>query len=205
MKELVNKFIASLHIFIFLYGAYTTWILYDEHTIRLADLEGQFSGVQDDIIKTKKKVKAIQEFQKSTEESKIRVEEVAKNIEAAQRQLPAEINDSQILSYFNQEISSLNIKDPVTKPGSEKMSTYFISKDYIVSVNGTFLQLLIFFERIASSDRIYNVRNLKLINNQSGNRGRFQMISGEFIIEAFRYNPNFKVERGFENVETPSE
>jgi Tfp pilus assembly protein PilO len=205
MKELVNKFISSLHIFIFLYGAYTTWIVYDEHTIRMTDLESQFPGVQDEIIKTKKKVKLIQEFKKKTDESKIRVEEVAKNIEAAQRQLPPEINDSQILGYFNQEIGSLNIKDPNTKPGSEKAGTYFISKEYIVSVNGTFLQLLIFFERLASSDRIYNVKSLKLVNNQSGQRGRFQMISGEFIIEAFRYNPDFKVDRGFENVEAAAE
>lgn len=205
MKDLINKFISSLHIFIFLYGAYTTWIIYDEHLVRMTDLESQFPSVQEEITKTKKKVKLIQEFKKKTDESKIRVEEVAKNIEAAQRQLPPEINDSQILGYFNQEIGSLNIKDPNSKPGIEKAGTYFISKEYIVTVNGTFLQLLIFFERLASSDRIYNVKSLKLVNNQSGQRGRFQMISGEFIIEAFRYNPDFKVDRGFENVETAVE
>ncbi len=205
MKELVNKFIASLHIFIFLYGAYTGWIIYDEHTIRMDDLEAQFPSVQDDIVKTKKKIKLIRDFEKKTEESKARVEAVAKNIEAAQRQLPAEINDTEIRSYLDKEISSLNIKDPNFKPGTEKVSTYFISKDYVVSVNGTFLQLLILFERIGSSDRIYNVRSLKFVNNQSGQRGRFQMITGEFIIEAFRYNPNFRVDRGFENAEASVE
>jgi Tfp pilus assembly protein PilO len=149
-------------------------------------------------------VKAIQEFVKKTEESKIRVEEVAKNIESAQKQLPADINDNQILSVFNTEINSLNIKDPETVPGGETTSTYFISKEYKIKANGTFLQFMIFFERIGNATRIYNVKSLKLVASDSSHRGRFKLISCESTIEAFRFNPDFKVDRGFESVQTPA-
>ena len=125
----------------------------------------------------------------------MRVEEVAKNIESVQRQLPAETSDNQILTYLQSEIKALNIKDASFVPGKEEASTYYISKNYDLKAEGTFLQFLIFFERIANADRIYNVNNFKLTSPSEGVRGRFQIISGSGSIQAFRYNPEFKVDR----------
>ena len=204
MKELANKFISNLHVFIVLWGLYGAWVMYDEHSLKMEELESQFPSIEAEIVSNQIKVKAIQEFVKKTEESKIRVEEVAKNIESAQKQLPADINDNQILTVFNSEINSLNIKDPQTVPGGETTSTYFISKEYKIRANGTFLQFMIFFERIGNATRIYNVKSLKLVSGDSNHRGRFQLISCESIIEAFRFNPDFKVDRGFDSIQTPA-
>jgi Tfp pilus assembly protein PilO len=204
MKELVNKLISNLHVFIVLWGLYGAWVMYDEHTLKMEELNNQFPSIEAEIVANQKKVKEIQEFVKKTEESKVRVEEVAKNIESAQKQLPSDINDNQILTVFNTEISSLNIKDPQTTPGGETTSTYFISKEYKLKANGTFLQFMIFFERIGNATRIYNVKSLKLVNADTNNRGRFQLIACESIIEAFRFNPDFKVDRGFDSLQAPA-
>lgn len=203
MKELVNKFISNVHFFIVAYGLYAAWIVYDEHMIRMEELKSQFPSVELEIANNNKKIKEVQEFVKKAEESKVRVEEVAKNIEMAQKQLPSEINDNVILQFFNQEMGTLNIKDPAIIPGKEVTSTYYISKDYTVKAKGTFLQFLIFFERIGTATRIYNVKSLKLINADINQRGRFNMITSDGVIEAFRFNPDFKVDRGFETPPTP--
>jgi Tfp pilus assembly protein PilO len=204
MKDLVNKLISNLHVFIVLWGLYGAWVMYDEHVLKMEELNNQFPSIEAEIVANQKKVKEIQEFVKKTEESKVRVEEVAKNIESAQKQLPADINDNQIITVFNSEISSLNIKDPQTTPGAETTSTYFISKEYKIKANGTFLQFMVFFERIGNAARIYNVKSLKLINANTNNRGRFQLIACETIIEAFRFNPDFKVDRGFDSLQAPA-
>ncbi len=204
MKELANKFISNLHFVIVLYGLWGAWLSYDEHSIKMEDLNHQFPSVEAEIVMNQKKVKEIQDFVKKAEESKVRVEEVAKNIESAQKQLPADINDNQILTFLNQEISALNIKDPQITPGRENTSTYFISKEYVIKAKGTFLQFLIFLERIGNATRIYNVKSLKLVNPDASQRGRFQLIVGDGVIEAFRYNPDFKVDRGFENTQPPA-
>lgn len=203
MKDLANSIISKLHFVIILWGLYGAWMMYDEHSLKMEDLNGQFPSVQAEIEQNKKKVKEIQDFVKKTEESKVRVEEVARNIESAQKQLPADINDNQIITFLNQEVNSLNIKDPTITPGQEVASTYFISKPYVIKAKGTFLQFLIFFERIGNATRIYNVKNLKLINSDPSQRGRFQLINAESVIEAFRFNPDFRVDRGFEKIETP--
>lgn len=197
MKELVNKIIANVHWAILFWGLYGTWVLYDEHTIALQEVISRGSGVDEEIDKAEKKVKEIQEFSRKTDEYKTRVEEVAKNIETVQKQLPAETNDTQILSFFQGEINSLNIKDANFTPGKEEKSTYYISKEYSLKAKGTFLQFLIFFERIGNADRIYNIKELKLSTPGETQKGRFQIISGEGTIQAFRFNPDFKVDRGF--------
>lgn len=197
MKELVNKLISSVHLFIALYGMYGAWVMYDEHSVQLEEITSRGSGMDEEIAAAQKKVKEIQDFVKKTDEYKVRVEEVAKNIETVQKQLPAETNDTQILTFFQQEINSLNIKDANFTPGKEEKSTYYISKEYSLRGKGTFLQFLIFFERIGNADRIYNIKNLKLTNLNDNQKGRFQIIEGSGVIQAFRFNPDFKVDRGF--------
>lgn len=201
MKDLMNKLISNLHYVILLYGLYGTYVLWDEHNINLEQVQSQIPQIEAEIETNKKKVAEIQDYMKKTDEYKVRVEEVAKNIEAVQKQLPAEINDTQILSFLSQEMSLLNIKDPQLTPGKEEGSTYFISKDFSLKANGTFLQFLIFFERIGTATRIYNIKSLKLVNSPDSQKGRFQIIAGESVIETFRFNPDFKVDRGFDKIE----
>lgn len=197
MKALVNKLIANAHVLLFLYGVYGAYTLYDEHNIRLTEIQNQSLSLDGEIEQNQRKVKEIQEFSKKTDEYKVRVEEVAKNIEAVQKQLPAETNDTQILGFFQTEMSALNIKDSNFTPGREDKSTYFVSKEYSLKAKGTFLQFLIFLERIGTADRIYNIKTLKLESLNAPQKGRFQIISGEGVIQAFRFNPDFKVDRGF--------
>lgn len=197
MKDLVNKFIANIHVFMFLYGCWTTYELWEQHDVRLTQTLNEIPTVEQEIVKLKTKVKEITDFIKKADEYKVRVEEVAKNIESVQKQLPAETNDAQILSAFQAEMKVLNIKDTTMEPRVEETTQYFISKDYSVKASGTFLQFLIFFERIGSATRIYNVKSLKLTTNGATRKGRFQIVNAEAVIQAYRFNPSFRVDRGF--------
>ena len=199
MKDLSSKIIANLHYIILLYGLYALWGHYDEHDRQMNEINAQKTTLEQEQTQTKQKLGEIQEFVKKADEYKVRVEEVAKNIETVQKQLPAETNDSHIVTYFSQEMNTLNMKDPGITPGKEESTTYFISKDYALKAKGTYLQFLIFFERLGTAARIYNVKSLKLTVLNESKKGRFQMVSGEGIIQAFRYNPEFKVDRGFDN------
>lgn len=181
----------------FLYGCWTTYELWEQHDIRLTQTLNEIPTVEQEIVKLKSKVKEITDFIKKADEYKVRVEEVAKNIESVQKQLPAETNDAQILSAFQAEMKVLNIKDTTMEPRVEETTQYFISKDYSVKASGTFLQFLIFFERIGSATRIYNVKSLKLTTNGATRKGRFQIVNAEAIIQAYRFNPSFRVDRGF--------
>ena len=199
MKELSGKLLGNIHWIILIYALWGTYVKYEEHALAIEGVDSQFGGIDQETKQTEKSLKEIQENMGKIAEFKTRVESVAKNIESVQRQLPADINDTQILTYLNQEMSSLGIKDTSIVPSSETTGTYFVSKDYNFKGRGTFLQFLIFFERLGNADRIYNIKSLKLINSADNQKGRFQIVSGESIIQAFRFNPDFKVDLGFDN------
>jgi Tfp pilus assembly protein PilO len=202
MKDLVNKIISNVHFLLLLYGMHEVWIKYDEHSSQLEQLSSQFPQIEQEIISSHKKISEIKDFIQKTDEYKARVDGVAKNIEEVQKQLPAEINDTQILAYISDELKLLNIKDPNVTPGSEEPTTYFISKQYNLKATGTFLQFLILLERMSNATRIYNVKSLKLNAVIDGKKGRFQILNGEGVIQAFRYNPDFRVDRGFDKIES---
>lgn len=197
MKELINRLIANIHVFLLLYGGFGLYEQYEQHALEKEQVESEFPAIQANMAKTQEKLKEIKEFMKKADEYKVRVEEVAKTIESVQRQLPAETNDSQILSFFQDEMKVLNIKDPSLMPGNESSGQYFISRDYNLKASGTFLQFLVFLERVSNAPRIYNIHSLKLTTIDQNKKGRFQVLTGEAVIQAYRFNPNFKVDRGF--------
>lgn len=199
MKDLSGKLFAKLHIFIFLYMIYGVWVFWDEHSTAMTELNDDSLRIDNEMVINTKRLGEIQEFVKKRDEYQLRVEEVAKNIEAVQKQLPPTTNDSEILAFFYEELGFLNIKEADMKPGTENNSTYYISRDYNMKAKGTFLQFLVFFERIGSASRIYNIPELSLRVAQEKKKGRFQMLEGAASIQAYRYNPSFKVDRGFTN------
>jgi Tfp pilus assembly protein PilO len=175
--------------------------MFDEHKVQEDGLSTQYEQIKDDISKSQGKLKEIEDFIKKADEYKIRVENAAKNIESVQRQLPADINDTQVVTYINGELKSLNIKDSSIVPGKEETTNYFISKNYSLKAKATYLQLLVLLEQLANADRIYNIKNLKVTSTSGGKRGRFQLLSIEGTILAYRYNPSFQVDRGFDKIE----
>ena len=201
MKELINKVIANVHFLIVLWGLYSLWVMFDEHKVQEDGLSTQYEQIKDDISKSQGKLKEIEDFIKKADEYKIRVENAAKNIESVQRQLPADINDTQVVTYINGELKSLNIKDSSIVPGKEETTNYFVSKNYSLKSKATYLQLLVLLEQLANADRIYNIKNLKVTSTSGGKRGRFQLLSIEGTILAYRYNPSFQVDRGFDKIE----
>lgn len=201
MKDVIGKLIANLHWLIIGYSVFLLIGLYDEHSVLLEGIETQFPTVANEIQKTQNRVQEITEFKKRREESEFRVQEVEKNIIEVQRRLPETILDNEILAFFNTEISLLGIKDQSISPGQESIAPFYISKTFNLKARGTFLQFLVFLERIGEASRIYNVKSLKFNVINDNQKGRFQIISTESVIEAFRYNPDFKVN----SIEVPAE
>lgn len=203
MKNLSTQFFKNLHVLIIVYALYGLWVFWDEHSMAMDQMNMQSQSLDNEIVASQKRLSEVQEFIKKRDEYKLRVEEVAKNIEAVQKQLPPQIVDNQIINFFKSELTALNVKDADVVPGVENTTTYFISKDYKLTSKATFLQMLIFFERIGTAARIYNISELSMDVAQGGRKGRFQVIDATANIQAYRFNPDFKVEVRLDNP-TPS-
>jgi Tfp pilus assembly protein PilO len=197
MKEILNKIIGSVHWIVVALGLMNIWFLYEDHSLQIEEVFSRETQIESEIGEKKRNLEEIKDFIKRADEFKARIEQVAKNIETTQRQLPQETNDDKIMTFFKSEMGLLNIKESSVTSNEEQKTTYFISKDFNLKAEGTFLQFLVFFERLKEQDRIYSIKELKIINSNDNQKGRFKMLSFQSVIQAFRYDPDFKVDRGF--------
>ena len=74
MKDLVNKFIANIHILIFGYGIYSGYLLYEAHSVQVEEINNQIPNIEQQIELNQKKVREISDFVKKSAEYKLRVE-----------------------------------------------------------------------------------------------------------------------------------
>ena len=202
MKEMVSKALSKLHLLIFLYGAWTFYSIYSDYEVKIDEIAQQKPSIEEDIKKAKKKLSQIDEFRKNVDQTKLRVNEVFGNIEKVQRQLPSEINDIEVLDYLSKEGRLLNVPELEPNPRDEQPMGFYISKQYSIKGRATFLQFVVFLERINGAERLFNVKNFKLSIPTEEQKGRFQIVNFETTIDTFKFNPSFKESSGVDEIES---
>lgn len=200
MKEFIGKLLGSLHFIIIGLTAWDTYEFYEGYKTRLEEKVQQIPGVESEIRTFKKKLEAIDTYKKNIENSKKSVEEVFKNIEKVQRQLPAEVNDIDILDHLAKEGRLLNIPELTSTPMPEVVEGFSITKPYTIKARGTFLQLVVFLERLSRTERIYNVQKVTMATGAEPQKGRFQVIDLDAVIETYKYNQSYRESSGLEEI-----
>lgn len=198
--KFLELIIKNFHWLIILNTAYGYWTRLEEHNVALLQIQEQKPPLEDKIKALNKKIEEAKIFKANLEVSKNRVKEVVAQIDTVQRQLPNQINDTEILEFFSSEAKQLNINAGFN-PGMEETRDFYIAKKYNIDGKGTYLQFLIYFERIANSERLINVQSVKFSTLQEKQKGRFQMLSMNAVLEGFRYNSAYKEDTGIEKIE----
>lgn len=198
--KILELFVKNIHWLIILNTGYGYYTRLEEHNIQIEQILSEKPTIEEQISKLKKKVDEAKIFLANLEVSKKRVQEVASQIEQVQRQLPNTIDDTAILDFFSTEAQNLNIQVNLM-PGAEEPRDFYIAKKYSIRGNGTYLQFMIFMERIASSERLINVQNVRLTPQTEKQKGRFQMLALDATLESFKYNSAYKEDTGISKIE----
>jgi len=193
-----DALIKNLHIFILLYTAYINYNLYEEKTLEVESLKAQIASTEARLARSKTELAKIDQFNKDLAASKQRVEEVVAEIERVQKQLPSEINDTEVQQLLVGVTNDLRMKDPNTRPKNEVPNGFYFTKDYDFSAKATFLQSLIFFEKLenlSKSNRILNVKYVRIYDDPSADeRSQFRGLNLATNVESYRYNSAYKIE-----------
>jgi Tfp pilus assembly protein PilO len=164
-------------------------------------LQNQLPALQASISKSKKKIAELESFKDNLDGAKERINEVARQIEKIQRQVPADVNDTVVQSLLSEEAKELNIQNFDSKPGKETLNGFYFTKEYDAAGMGTFLQALIFFERLAKQERVLNIKKMTLKVVDQLKKSRYQMLNMSFILESYRYNQAHRESTGIEEIE----
>lgn len=205
MKESLGKILGQLHLIIALYALWSLYSMYDTHAIALAQIEEQFPGIQAEIDEAEKKLSQIEEFRKNLEASRVRVTEVFNSIGQVQKQLPPEVNDIEVLDFFSKEAKSLNIPEIESTPNPEQAMGFYVSKPYKIIARGTFLQFVVFLERIDAAERLFNVNNVIIKADEEDQKTRFRVVNMEVELQTFKYNSRHTETSGVESIGVEAE
>jgi Tfp pilus assembly protein PilO len=202
MKEFVSNALSKLHLIIFLYAAWSFYSVYSDYEVQIDEIAQQKPAIEAEIKKAEKKLSQIDEFRKNVDQTKLRVNEVFGNIEKVQRQLPSEILDIEILDFLAKEGRTLNVPELDPNPKDEQPMGFYISKQYGIKGRATFLQFVVFLERINGAERLFNVKNFKISAPVEAQKGRFQVVDFETTIDTFKFNSSYKESSGVEEIES---
>ena len=196
--------VGKIWLFILLWCGYQVYNKYEEHTGQLRLAKDELPSLEAQIVKKQKEKKDLENYFADIEEAKEKIEKVASEIERLQQQFPAQISDTDNLAMISSLAEILNIKQIFLSPGTEEDKGFYFTKFYNIKAAGTYLQLLIFLEKIGEAKRLLNVHDMKLTKMEKKQKGRFQLINVEMNIGVYRYNPNYKESRGIDEIEKAS-
>lgn len=196
-----NKLLANLHWIFFLYAGMNLFTIYEEKTQVIESTQMSVEGLEGKKISQERKLRSITKFKNNLSQSKERVKEVVKQIEKVQKQLPSEVNDTEVAGSITELAEGLKMQDISVSPLAEELNGFYFTKNYKASAEGTFLQSLILFENLEKSERILNIKSFEIKEKDMKTRGRFKVLSVETEIESYRYNNNYKEKSGVEEIE----
>nr|BDT26669.1 type 4a pilus biogenesis protein PilO [Bacteriovorax sp. HI3] len=197
----MEKLLKNLHWFIIAYAVFEFYNIYETKNEEFLGLESQVEVQRNMLVRNKKTEREIKNYYSNIKEEKDKIEKVAIEIEKMQQLLPSEISDSENIHLLRSMAEDVNIKDISIAPEQEIDRGFFLARRYRIKAKATFLQFLIMLEKIGENKRILNVGEATFKKVEEPQRGKFQIIGGDFIIEAYRYNANFKEDRGIAEIE----
>lgn len=188
-------------ILILLWGVFNAYEIYDTYMTKKSEVGERVPILNSKIAKARREKKQIKNYLRDIEDAKKNIELVANEVEALQRKLPETIKDAENLALIKSIAEELNIKNIYLSPGVEENKGFYFTKRYEFSASGTYLQMLIFFEKIGASERLLNIKSVEIRRSEEKQRGRFQLINANVTIEAYRYNKDHKEDRGIDKIE----
>ncbi len=197
----MGNVLKHIHWILILFTVYEFYNLYTETDEKYVGLESTLSSLQNTLTKNKKTEREIKQYYNNIEEEKSKIERVASEIEKMQQLLPSDISDTENITLLRSMADEINIKDISIAPEKDEERGFYIARKYRLKVKATFLQMLILFEKIGENKRILNVGEAGFKKIAQPQRGKFQVIAGEFVLESYRFNPSFKESRGIEEIE----
>ncbi|MCP4913874.1 MAG: type 4a pilus biogenesis protein PilO [Oligoflexia bacterium] len=195
------KLISNIHWIIIFYTLFQCYTVFEEQDDKLNSLKESLPLLQQQLSKQRKEHRQIKSYFKDIEEAKKNIEIVAKEVEKIQRNLPSQVDDTVNLSLFRSVSEKLNMKSVDLQPSLEDNRGFYFAKEYILKAQATYLQFIRFMEDVGNSEKLINITEVDFNKLDKKQRGRFQLIDGTVKIESYRYNPQHKENRGFEDIE----
>jgi Tfp pilus assembly protein PilO len=185
--------ISSLHFILIAWVGWGTYADFNTFFETRRAVEESIAETNQRVTKAQKTLGEIRDFESNIEVLKKRIDDIIKQIDEMKKSFPETIVDAEILGDLSKEATSLNLQTPAVAPREEFDRGFYFAKQFEMKARGTYLQFIVFFERLSKKQKIFNVQYMKIFNDQTLQKGRYGLLNIETLIESFRYNHKYKI------------
>lgn len=198
---MIDFLVKNLHYIIILYLGWSFYGEFQLHTEEREALEAQIPVIQSNIQRRKNELAELKRFEEEIRASRDNIIRVARELERIQQKLPAEISTAENMTIIRTLAEGLNMQRIRLQPQREENMGFYYRQRFRFNADATFLQFLIFFEKLNESSRLLNVGEVSLKRSQQQRRGRFQIVEGDIFIESYRHNEAHREKINIEEIE----
>ncbi len=201
MEKLIPIF-KFVHIFALLYVVYNTYSIYDEISHKREAIDQQLAEAKQEKEAKEKEYNELQSFVKDVDAAKENIKKVADELEALRRKLPSDNSDVATIEVIQKIVKDINLQEVDLKPEpNEQNMGFYLIRNINFKATGTYLQFLLLMESIGNNERIFNMPKVSLTKSAKAQRGRFQLVDANVLINTYRYNPDYTEDTGIQKIE----
>lgn len=189
--EAVNKILGRIPIYLIavLYCGYLGFDFYswiNDANSELAQKKASLIQSKQALEANKKKVKTLEDFEKTLELTKAEVRQLMAQLENAKSSLNTDVDVAGFIDMVSLEAKKLGLVIKKIKPEAEVRKEYYSEVPFTIDFRGAFVQSLVFFDRISRLRQIVRVAAFDMKPSGS-NSTKYVELSGSFKLQTFKY------------------
>lgn len=191
MTENLQKTLARLPIVLFamLYCGWLTYDYYDWLNSPESELGMKKSSVESakvELEQMKKKLATGEEFFKNLDAIRARIHTLTAQLDATKSVLSADIDIANFVRMVTLEAKKLGITIKGIKPEQDSKKEYYIEVPFTVGLKGAYVQLLVFFDRVAKFQQVIRISDFQM-RPISGNTKKYVELDGAVKLVSYKY------------------
>jgi Tfp pilus assembly protein PilO len=132
------------------------------------------------------KAKEVESFKNTLETRKVQLRELFKRLDEMKSSISESVDNADFMNTVLTEAKKVGLNVVSFDRSNAKKEEYYTEHIYNLSFRGVYVQLLVFFERLATVQRLIRVDNFKL-KPVSASNGRYVELEGVVELKAYNY------------------
>ncbi|MBI3544873.1 MAG: type 4a pilus biogenesis protein PilO [Deltaproteobacteria bacterium] len=168
----------------YLYYDHNDWLTSKDS--ELGQKKAQVVIAKTDLDAQKKKLATGEEFFKNLDALRERIRALTDQLASTKTSLSADIDIANFVRIVTLEVKRLGFQIKGIKPELEKKNEYYVEVPFSVSLRGTYIHFMVFFDRVAKFQQVIRISDFKM-SPTSNNLMKYVELDAEVKLVAYRY------------------
>lgn len=178
--------------FIMVFLAYAAYLGYQYYLFNydpsgsIATQKIRIGQMQEELVRQKKKLEEGQAFVEKLEMKKAEIQQMAKKLEDFKVTLNDSLDMPALLKLLVTEAKKVGMKVDKIEPGRKESKDYYMEQEFRLDVRATYLQVIIYAQRLSQLDRILRIGSYS-IKSKASSSARNLPLDVRLSVRAYQY------------------